>query len=57
MPLVGDSKRALDEYDSSIFCGGENIISIHNIYEDSLWAAPLIIDMIILMEVFFKSYG
>ena len=52
MPSVGDSKRALDEYDSSIFCGGENIISIHNTCEDSLLAAPLIIDMIILMEVF-----
>ncbi|MBQ2259282.1 MAG: hypothetical protein II339_03355, partial [Spirochaetales bacterium] len=24
---VGDSKRALDEYDSEIFCGGQNIIS------------------------------
>jgi myo-inositol-1-phosphate synthase len=52
VPSVGDSKRALDEYDSSIFCGGENIISIHNTCEDSLLAAPLIIDMIILMEAF-----
>ena len=52
MPSVGDSKRAFDEYDSSIFCGGENIISIHNTSEDSLLDAPLIIDMIILMEVF-----
>ena len=52
IPSVGDSKRALDEYDSSIFCGGENIISIHNTCEDSLLAAPLILDMIILMEVF-----
>ena len=52
VPSVGDSKRALDEYDSSIFCGGENIISIHNTCEDSLLAAPLILDMIILMEVF-----
>ena len=39
VPSVGDSKRALDEYDSSIFCGGENIISIHNTCEDSLLAA------------------
>ena len=52
VPSVGDSKRALDEYDSSIFCGGENIISIHNTCEDSLLAAPLIVDMIILMELF-----
>lgn len=52
VPSVGDSKRALDEYDSAIFCGGENIISIHNTCEDSLLAAPLIVDMIILMELF-----
>ena len=52
VPTVGDSKRALDEYDSAIFCGGENIISIHNTCEDSLLAAPLIVDMIILMEAF-----
>ena len=52
VPSVGDSKRALDEYDSGIFCGGENIISIHNTCEDSLLAAPLIVDMIILMEAF-----
>ena len=27
VPSVGDSKRALDEYDSDIFYGGKNIIS------------------------------
>ena len=34
-PSVGDSKRALDEYDSDIFCGGKNIISVHNTCEDT----------------------
>jgi len=51
-PSVGDSKRALDEYDSQIFCGGENIISVHNTCEDSLLAAPLMLDLVILMELF-----
>lgn len=52
VPSVGDSKRALDEYDSDIFCGGKNIISIHNTCEDSLLAAPLMMDLILLMELF-----
>ena len=52
IPCVGDSKRALDEYDSRIFCGGENIISLHNTCEDSLLAAPLMLDIVILMELF-----
>jgi len=52
VPTVGDSKRALDEYDSAIFCGGEDIISVHNTCEDSLLAAPLMLDLVILMELF-----
>ncbi|EAY06546.1 hypothetical protein TVAG_358360 [Trichomonas vaginalis G3] len=52
VPSVGDSKRALDEYDSDIFCGGKNIISVHNTCEDSLLAAPLMLDLILLMELF-----
>ena len=52
VPSVGDSKRALDEYDSDIFCGGKNIISVHNTCEDSLLAAPLMLDLVILMELF-----
>jgi myo-inositol-1-phosphate synthase len=30
VPAVGDSKRAIDEYYSEIFCGGRNTISIFN---------------------------
>jgi myo-inositol-1-phosphate synthase len=50
MPFVGDSKRALDEYVSEIFLGGLNTISMHNTCEDSLLAAPLILDLIVLTE-------
>ena len=53
---VGDSKRALDEYDSDIFCGGKNIISCHNTCEDSLLAAPLMLDLIVLMELCTRIY-
>lgn len=52
IPSVGDSKRAMDEYTSEIFMGGKNTIVIHNTCEDSLLAAPLIMDLIILAEVF-----
>ncbi|KAL7721595.1 Inositol-3-phosphate synthase [Entamoeba marina] len=50
VPYVGDSKRAMDEYTSEIILGGHNTIAIHNTCEDSLLAAPLIIDLCILME-------
>lgn len=51
VPYVGDSKRALDEYISEIFMGGRKTISIHNTCEDSLLAAPLILDLVILTEI------
>jgi len=52
VPSVGDSKRAMDEYVSEIFMGGRNTIVIHNTCEDSLLATPLIIDLVILTEIF-----
>lgn len=52
VPYVGDSKRAMDEYTSSIFMGGRNTIVLHNTCEDSLLAAPLIFDLLILTELF-----
>jgi len=52
VPAVGDSKRAMDEYVSEIFMGGANTMAIHNTCEDSLLAAPLIIDLIIITELF-----
>merc|ERR1712048_1283645 len=51
IPYVGDSKRAMDEYTSEIFMGGTNTIVMHNTCEDSLLAAPLILDLVLLAEV------
>ncbi|KAK6526216.1 Myo-inositol-1-phosphate synthase [Orbilia ellipsospora] len=51
MPAVGDHKRALDEYYGELFLGGRQIISIFNVCEDSLLAAPLIIDLALVTEV------
>lgn len=51
MPAVGDYKRALDEYYADIFMGGHQTISIFNVCEDSLLAAPLIIDLVIITEI------
>ncbi|KAJ7514200.1 hypothetical protein O6H91_23G032800 [Diphasiastrum complanatum] len=51
VPYVGDSKRAMDEYTSEIFMGGRNTIALHNTCEDSLLAAPLILDLVLLAEL------
>lgn len=51
VPTVGDSKRALDEYVSEIFMGGYNTISLHNTCEDSLLAAPIMLDLVIISEL------
>eukprot|EP01084_Bolivina_argentea_P000700 1288_1 len=52
VPTVKDSKRAMDEYTSKIFMNGINTIVLHNTCEDSLLAAPIIIDLIIFTELF-----
>lgn len=41
----------MDEYTSEIFMGGVNTIVMHNTCEDSLLAAPLILDLVILAEM------
>merc|ERR1719295_867127 len=51
VPFVGDSKRAMDEYTSRIFMNGLNTIVMHNTCEDSLLAAPIIVDLVILTEL------
>jgi myo-inositol-1-phosphate synthase len=51
VPNVGDSKRAMDEYMSEIFMGGKSTIAMHNTCEDSLLAAPLILDMVLIAEL------
>jgi myo-inositol-1-phosphate synthase len=52
VPHVADSKRAMDEYCSEIFMGGSNTIIMHNTCEDSLLAAPIILDLILVTELF-----
>lgn len=52
VPFVKDSKRAMDEYISRIFMNGMNTIILHNTCEDSLLAAPIILDLVILTELF-----
>lgn len=51
VPSAGDSKKALDEYVSEIFLGGKQIWNIYNVCEDSLLAAPIILDLILLTEL------
>merc|ERR1719382_799942 len=51
VPFVKDSKRAMDEYTSSIFMNGKNTIVMHNTCEDSLLAAPIILDLCLLTEL------
>ncbi|XP_047522024.1 inositol-3-phosphate synthase [Pieris napi] len=52
VPYVGDSKRAMDEYTSEILLHGTNTIVVHNTCEDSLLAVPLILDLVVLAELF-----
>lgn len=54
VPYVGDSKRAMDEYVSQIMMGGHNTLVLHNTCEDSLLAAPIILDLVILAELCFR---
>jgi len=41
----------MDEYTSEIMLGGHNTIAIHNTCEDSLLAAPIILDLVVLAEL------
>lgn len=50
IPAVGDDKVAMDEYYSELMLGGHNRVSIHNVCEDSLLAAPIILDLLIMTE-------
>lgn len=51
IPAVGDTKRAIDEYESDIFMNGRSTFVIHNTCEDSLLAAPLILDLVLMTEL------
>ena len=52
IPSTGDTKKALDEYTSEIFMGGQHLLTCYNVCEDSLLAAPIIIDLVLLTELF-----
>ena len=51
VPYVGDGKRAMDEYTSGIFMGGQSTIVLHNTCNDSLLVAPIILDLVLLAEL------
>jgi myo-inositol-1-phosphate synthase len=51
VPDAGDSKKAMDEYVSEIFLGGNHTFVSYNVCEDSLLAAPLMIDLFLLVEL------
>ena len=51
-PSAGDSKKAMDEYCSEIFMGGQHTLVLYNVCEDSLLATPIILDLILLTELF-----
>jgi myo-inositol-1-phosphate synthase len=42
----------MDEYLSQIFMGGQHTLVLYNVCEDSLLAAPIIIDLFLLTELF-----
>lgn len=50
MQAVGDDKVAMDEYYSELMLGGHNRIAVHNVCEDSLLAAPIILDLLVMTE-------
>ena len=48
---MGDGKRAMDEYTSEIFIGGQSTIVFHNTCDELLLAAPMILDLVLLAEL------
>ncbi len=55
-PFVGDSKRAIDEYTSEIFLQGLSTIVTYNVCEDSILAAPIMIDLCVLAELMTRIF-
>jgi myo-inositol-1-phosphate synthase len=51
IPSAGDCKKAIDEYTSEIFMGGEHTFVSYNVCQDSLLAAGVIIDLVVLSEL------
>ena len=48
VPSTGDDKRAMDEYVAEIFMDGRLNISTYMVCQDSLLAAPIILDLLVL---------
>ena len=57
VPSVGDTKTALDEYKCRIFMNGQQTFTVNNVCEDSLLAAPLILDLVVLAELFGRVHS
>ncbi|KAK2109171.1 Inositol-3-phosphate synthase 1 [Saguinus oedipus] len=51
VPYEGDSKRALDEYTSELMLGRTNTVVLQDTCEDSLLAAPITLDLVLLTEL------
>ena len=52
VPPAGDTKRAFDEYSCGTFLGGDHTLVLYQACEDSLLAAPLLLDLALLTELF-----
>jgi len=52
VPETGDTKKAMDEYSSEIFMGGTHTLVLYNVCEDTLLACPIILDLVLLTEMF-----
>ena len=52
VPYLGDEKHTMFEFVSEIFMGGHNTIFLESNAEDSLLTAPVILDLVILAELF-----
>jgi len=46
----------MDEYMSEIFLGGKHTLVLYNVCEDSLLAAPIILDLLVMTELFERIY-
>lgn len=51
-PFTGDTKKAMDEYMAQIFLSGTMTLVTYATCEDSLLAAPIMLDLLLLAEFF-----
>jgi myo-inositol-1-phosphate synthase len=48
---LGDNKRSMDKYTSEIFMGFTSTILLRNTCEDLLLVAPIMLDLVLLVEL------